>query len=72
VIFIDANILAYAADKDAPQHRRAKSWLETALAGTETMRIWWTVLLSFPRLFRNPMPLAALALEHRAEHGAIR
>jgi toxin-antitoxin system PIN domain toxin len=61
VILIDANILLYAVNKDAAQHARAKSWLETALSGTETIGLPWTVLLAFlrlttrPGLFRNPL-----------------
>jgi uncharacterized protein len=64
VILIDANILVYAVNKDAPQHNRAKSWLETAVTGTETIGIPWTVLLAFlrlttrPGLFRNPLRIA--------------
>jgi toxin-antitoxin system PIN domain toxin len=65
VILIDANILIYAVNKNAPRHARAKSWLETALSGTETIGIPWTVLLAFlrlttrPGLFRNPLPIGA-------------
>ena len=46
-------------------HARAKSWLETALAGTETVGIPWSVLLAFlrlttrPGLFRNPLRIGA-------------
>ncbi len=65
MILIDANILIYAVNKDARQHARARSWLETALAGAETIGIPWTVLLAFlrlttrPGLFRNPLPIGA-------------
>lgn len=61
MILIDANILVCAVNKDAPQHARAKSWLEKELAGPETIGIPWTVLLAFlrlttrPGLFRNPL-----------------
>ena len=61
MILIDANILIYAVNKDAPQHARAKSWLEKALSGTEIIGIPWTVLLAFlrlttrPGLFRDPL-----------------
>jgi hypothetical protein len=61
VILIDANILIYAVNKDAPQHARAKSWLEKALSGTEIIGIPWAVLLAFlrlttrPGLFRDPL-----------------
>ena len=61
MILIDANILIYAVNKDAPQHARAKSWLEKALSGTEIIGIPWAVLLAFlrlttrPGLFRDPL-----------------
>jgi len=65
VIVLDVNILIYAVNRDAPLHSRAKSWLEAAISGTETIGLPWTVLLAFlrlttrPGLFRNPMPLDA-------------
>jgi uncharacterized protein len=61
VILIDANILIYAVNRDAPLHSRAKSWLEETLSGTETIGISWSVILAFlrlttrPGLFRNPL-----------------
>jgi toxin-antitoxin system PIN domain toxin len=64
MILLDANILIYAVNEHAPLHRRAKSWLEAAISGTETVGISWNVLIAFlrvttrPGLFRNPFPLA--------------
>jgi toxin-antitoxin system PIN domain toxin len=63
VIILDANVLIYAVNLDAPLNKRARSWLEATLLGTETIGIPWTVILAFlrlttrPGLFRNPMPL---------------
>jgi toxin-antitoxin system PIN domain toxin len=65
VIILDVNILIYAVNRDATLHSRAKSWLEAALSGTETVGIPWTVILAFLRLttraglFRNPLPIDA-------------
>jgi uncharacterized protein len=65
VIILDVNILIYAVNRDAALHLRAKSWLEAALSGTETIGIPWIVILAFLRLttraglFRNPMPMDA-------------
>ena len=50
MILVDANLLLYAVNKDAPLHRRAKSWLEAAISGTETVGLSWIVLLAFLRL----------------------
>ncbi len=65
MILIDANLLIYAVNRDAPLHRKAKTWLETTLSGTETVALTWNVLLAFlrlttrPGLFRNPLPVRA-------------
>ena len=65
MIVVDVNILIYAVNRDAPLHSRAKSWLESAISGTESIGVSWTVILAFLRLttrpgvFRNPMSLDA-------------
>jgi toxin-antitoxin system PIN domain toxin len=51
---VDANILIYAVNTDAPLHRKSKRWLESALAGPETLGLSWTVLLAFLRLTTRP------------------
>jgi len=50
VKIIDANVLLYAVNKDAPQHSKAKDWLERTLSGTEPVGFDRTVLLAFLRL----------------------
>jgi len=61
MILVDANLLIYAVNRDAPLHRHAKSWLESALAGPDTVAFSWNVLLAFlrlttrPGLFRRPL-----------------
>jgi toxin-antitoxin system PIN domain toxin len=58
---LDANLLLYAVNKDAPLHAKAKAWLETTLSGQETVAFSWNVILAFvrlttrPGLFRNPL-----------------
>lgn len=47
---VDANLLLYAVNEDAPHHAKAKSWFEEALSGTEAIGFEWTVLLAFLRL----------------------
>jgi hypothetical protein len=63
VKLVDANLLLYAVNEDAPLHARAKSWLEQALSGTETVAFTWVVLLAFLRLGTRalvfPKPLTA-------------
>lgn len=60
---VDANVLLYAVNEDAPQHPKAKAWLEKALSGPEPLGFDWTVLLAFLRLSTRtavfPRPLTA-------------
>ncbi len=60
---LDANLLLYAVNAEAPQHARARTWLEEVLAGSETIGFAWTVLLAFVRLSTRaavfPRPLTA-------------
>jgi toxin-antitoxin system PIN domain toxin len=59
---LDANILLYAVNVDAPLHKEAKRWIEEILSGSETVALSWTVILAFLRLstraglFPNPLP----------------
>jgi uncharacterized protein len=61
MILIDANLLIYAVNKDAPLHRKAKAWLESVMSGAETICLPWTVVLAFlritthPGVFRSPL-----------------
>jgi len=61
MILLDANLLIYAVNQDAPLHRKARSWIESAISGSETVGISWSVVLAFirlttrPGLFRNPL-----------------
>jgi toxin-antitoxin system PIN domain toxin len=65
MILVDANLLIYAVNGDAPLHARAKRWLEQAISGPETVALAWTVVLAFlrvttrPGLFRTPLPAEA-------------
>jgi len=64
VILLDANLLIYSVNRDAPLNRNARRWLESALSGNETIGFPWNVLLAFLRLttrpgvFRHPLPIA--------------
>lgn len=59
---VDANLLLYAVNEAAAEHERARSWLDGALSGTETVGFSWVVLLAFLRLstkvglFPRPLP----------------
>jgi uncharacterized protein len=58
---VDANLLIYATNADAPLHKEAKRWIEETLSGAETVAFSWIVILAFlrlttrPGLFRKPL-----------------
>jgi hypothetical protein len=54
VTLVDANVLIYAIDADAPHHRPARRWLEDALSGTTPIGFAWVVVLAFLRLTTRP------------------
>jgi uncharacterized protein len=47
---IDANLLLYAVNSDAPSHPKAKRWLEQAFSSGDTVGFAGSVLLAFLRL----------------------
>jgi toxin-antitoxin system PIN domain toxin len=54
VILVDANLLVYAANQAAPEHERARSWLDAHLSGTARVGLPWPSLLAFVRIVSNP------------------
>jgi toxin-antitoxin system PIN domain toxin len=67
VLIVDANVLLYAVNEDAPHHEAAHAWLDTALAGHEAVAFAWTVILAFLRLSTHRAVFAQpLALEQAA------
>lgn len=61
---VDANVLIYAVNGDAPHHEAARQWLDDALRGPEAVGFTWVVLLAFVRLttragvFPSPLSVA--------------
>jgi uncharacterized protein len=51
---VDANVLLYAVNADAPSHAAARGWLDGALSGADTVGFPWVVLLAFLRLSTHP------------------
>lgn len=55
MILVDTNLLVYATFADAPEHGRARAWLEERLAGGEgTVVLCWPVVYAFVRLVTSP------------------
>jgi toxin-antitoxin system PIN domain toxin len=64
MILIDANLLIYAVNADAPDHAKAKQWVEETLAGIRgPVVLTWFTLTAFVRITTNskllmsPLPL---------------
>lgn len=51
---VDANILLYAYNADAPEHSRACSWLKALFASREWIGLPWLCLWAFLRISTNP------------------
>ena len=55
MILIDANLLVYAANRTAPEHEQARSWLDSHLSATARIGLPWPSLLAFVRIVSNPV-----------------
>jgi len=54
VKIVDVNVLLHAYSPSAPLHAAARSWLESALSGDESVGLPWVVILAFLRIATNP------------------
>lgn len=62
MILCDANLLLYAYNASAPEHPRARAWLEASLSSPRPFALSWATIAAFLRLTTNravfPAPLA--------------
>jgi toxin-antitoxin system PIN domain toxin len=58
VRLVDANVLIYAVNESSTHHEAARTWLDGALGGEETVGFAWSVLLAFVRLTTHPAVFA--------------
>ncbi len=64
MILPDVNILLYAYDREALNHKQARRWWEETVNGSEEIGFAWVVVLGFLRIathrkaFQNPLPVA--------------
>jgi uncharacterized protein len=68
---VDANVLLYTVNTDAPHHDRSRQWLDGALSGADTVAFAWMALLAFVRLVTKvglfPSPLTVDGAMDRVE-----
>lgn len=55
---VDANVLLYAANAEAPEHARAVTWLQEQLNGHSRVGLPWESLTAFVRLATNARVIA--------------
>ncbi|HEU5205397.1 MAG TPA: type II toxin-antitoxin system VapC family toxin [Candidatus Limnocylindrales bacterium] len=55
---VDANVLIYAVNTSSAHHDAARTWLDAALGGEETVGFAWSVVLAFLRLTTHPAVFA--------------
>jgi toxin-antitoxin system PIN domain toxin len=62
MIVLDANLLVYAYNADAPQHRAVTQWLKRLFQGSEAVALPWVTAWAFlrvstnSRIWTNPRP----------------
>lgn len=60
---VDTNLLVFATFADAPEHDRARAWLEERFAeGEGTVALCWPVVYAFLRLITSPRVLGRHAV----------
>jgi len=68
---VDANVLLYSVNSDAPHHDKSRRWLDNALSGDDTVAFAWIALLAFVRLSTKvalfPSPLGVDAALDRVD-----
>ena len=76
MILVDANLLLYAANRDAPEHDIARTWLDERLNGTVRVGLPWPSLLAFVRIASNPAilqtPVSPVAAWRQAQQWLAR
>ena len=72
MILLDANLLLYAHDVSSQEHVPTNTWIQSTLAGAETIGFAWETILAFlriattPRIFSEPLELqvAVAIIQH--------
>lgn len=57
MIVVDVNLLIYAYNSAAPQHRAARSWLEDTFSGADVVGLPWAVIHGFLRIATSALIL---------------
>ncbi|HEX4484652.1 MAG TPA: TA system VapC family ribonuclease toxin [Terriglobales bacterium] len=67
MIVLDANLLLYAYDSAAPNHTKARRWIEKIFSEAEPVGLPWQTVSAFLRIMTNPrLPGQRLNVEEAA------
>jgi len=66
MMLVDANLLLYAANRAAPEHERARAWLDAQLSGSAKVGLPWPSVLAFVRIASSPVALRSPVTPARA------
>ncbi len=62
MILVDANLLLYAYNTDAPEHKSAAAWLESTISSVSPFALSWQTITAFIRISTNirafPKPMS--------------
>lgn len=76
MILCDANLLLYAYNSSAPEHDRARRWLERSLSSPAPFALSWPTIGAFLRLTTNravfPAPLSIVEATRSVEAWLVR
>jgi toxin-antitoxin system PIN domain toxin len=54
MIVLDVNLLLYAYDTQAPEHEKARAWVEDIFSGDEIVALPWQTISAFLRVLTYP------------------
>jgi uncharacterized protein len=53
MIVLDANLLLYAYDSEAPNYKKSRQWIEKIFSGNEPVGLPWQTISAFLRIMTN-------------------
>lgn len=69
MILPDINLLVYAYNREAPHHKKARTWWEGLLNGSQPVGVPWAVVCGFVRVMTHPAVLVTpLGPERAVRH----
>ena len=67
MIVLDANLLLYAYDTGATEHKAARIFIESILSGSDAVGLPWQSIAAFLRIATNPILPGRISMEQAVE-----